>query len=97
MGEIFRLNGDEMELYMDYNTYDAHRAIKRAGHNYLYKKLHSSSPLNGKTALEIYNTFGIPLSIIILIANSHGSHVDEIEFNRLLDIQKEEMRKMILC
>lgn len=82
---------------MNFSQYDAHKAIKRAGHNYLYKKLHSSSPMSGQNALDIHNTFGLPLSIIILMANSHGHSVDEIEFHRLRDIQHQESKNRIRC
>lgn len=81
---------------MDYRKYDAHKAISRAGNNYLFNKLYFSgkwhASLPGKDTLDIFNIFGIPLSIIILIANSHGLNVDEEEFKRLLDEQEKEVK-----
>lgn len=82
---------------MDYRLYDAHKAIKRAGHNCLYKLFHNSNIMSGEDALQVFNTFGIPLPIIILIANSHGYSVDEAEFNRLHEIQKERMKNCKQC
>ncbi len=77
------------------------RSIKRAGNNFLID-IFSNHPiieqkLSGKDALEIMNTLGQPLHIIILIANSHGLDVDEEEFNKLREEQKQRCKNARQC
>jgi alanyl-tRNA synthetase len=74
--------------------------LNRAGDWFLLNILRDAEAeeiLNGDDALKIFNTLGMPLETIILIANSHGITVDEEEFNLLLDAQKERSKNMRQC
>ena len=57
---------------------------------------HLNSPvktIDGKTAFELYDTFGFPIDLTRLIASENGFEVDEKGFEDLLHEQKERSRK----
>lgn len=49
--------------------------------------------VDGKTAFELYDTFGFPIDLTRLIASEQGVEVDEEGFEMLLNQQKERSRK----
>lgn len=53
--------------------------------------------LSANDALLLFNTYGIGLETILLIAHSHNLTVDEIGFNKLLDEQIERSKGMKQC
>lgn len=48
--------------------------------------------LDGRTAFELYDTYGFPIDLTILIAEEQGWKVDEEGFNVALNEQKERSR-----
>ena len=74
-------------------------SIKRAG-SYMPEIMKlgvNDGFLSGKYALALFNTYGITLDIILLIAHSHNISVNEKEFELLLDEQKEISKGMKQC
>jgi alanyl-tRNA synthetase len=53
---------------------------------------HTSKVIDGKIVFELYDTFGFPLDLTSLIARGYNLSIDETEFNRLLDEQKNRSR-----
>jgi alanyl-tRNA synthetase len=49
--------------------------------------------LDGKTAFELYDTFGFPIDLTNLIASENNAVVDIAGFEALLQEQKERSRK----
>ena len=78
-----------------------HKNIKRAGNKFLYDIFSQyrccHSILHAEDALKIFNTLGLSLSTIILIANSHFLNVDEQKFLELLENQNEQHKNRRPC
>ena len=53
---------------------------------------HATKVIDGKIVFELYDTFGFPLDLTSLIARGYDLSIDETEFNRLLDEQKNRSR-----
>lgn len=54
--------------------------------------------LEGDDALKIFNTIGVTIDYIYLMAISNGlDGIDEKRFNELLNIQKERSKNMKPC
>lgn len=49
--------------------------------------------VDGKTAFELYDTFGFPIDLTLLIASEHQANVDIDAFETLLKEQKDRSRK----
>lgn len=76
--------------------FNVERNIKRAG-NILPKVLQrakQNGAVSGKDALEIFNSYGIGLDVILLIAHSHNLSVNEKEFKILLHKQETALSKL---
>ncbi len=48
--------------------------------------------ISGEDAFKLYDTFGFPLDLTILIAKERGLNVDEIAFSKLMNQQRERSR-----
>lgn len=48
--------------------------------------------LDGKTAFELYDTFGFPIDLTELICREKGISVDKVGFNAELELQKQRSR-----
>lgn len=75
------------------------RSIKRGGSwmRDIMKTAIEVGGLSGEGALAIFNTYGVGLDVILLIAHSHGFVVDELRFEYLLDCQKKISKGMKQC
>jgi len=59
-------------------------------------KKENNNIINGEKAFELYDTFGFPLDLISLIARENNLTIDEISFQKKLEIQKSSSRKATL-
>lgn len=75
------------------------RSIKRAGSHmpHIMNKAVVEGKLSGEDALSLFNTYGIGLDIILLIAHSHGIDVCETRFEYLKQYQEERMKNSKQC
>jgi alanyl-tRNA synthetase len=81
------------------------KRVKRAGDNFLVNiftrcmcSRKKTKILSGEGALLIFNIMGVEIDYIFLMAIANGLEgIDEIEFNRLLDEQKERHKNMKQC
>lgn len=53
----------------------------------------SANTIEGKTVFELYDTYGFPQDLTALIAKEKGFGIDEDNFKKELEIQKERSRK----
>jgi alanyl-tRNA synthetase len=51
-----------------------------------------SNPIDGKTAFELFDTYGFPIDLTRLIASEKGFFVDEVGFDEALNQQKDRSR-----
>ena len=56
-------------------------------------KANKSSVMNGTAAFELYDTYGFPLDLTMLIAKEQGLVVDEIGFAQALDAQRQRSKQ----
>lgn len=54
---------------------------------------HKSRVLSGSLAFELYDTYGFPLDLTLLIAKEHGFAVDQTDFDAALQQQRERARQ----
>lgn len=75
------------------------RNIKRGGkylRNIMLDAIREKS-LSGENTLAIFNTYGVGLDVIVLIAESHGIEVCEKRFEYLLNKQQDELKNSKQC
>jgi alanyl-tRNA synthetase len=48
--------------------------------------------IDGKKVFELYDTFGFPVDLTALIVSESGKKIDEVEFKKELEIQKQRSR-----
>ena len=53
----------------------------------------SSTVINGTTAFELYDTYGFPLDLTMLVAKERGLTIDEIGFSRALQAQRQRSKR----
>ncbi|MDX1902598.1 MAG: alanine--tRNA ligase [Thermonemataceae bacterium] len=53
----------------------------------------NTQTIEGKTVFELYDTYGFPQDLTALIAKEKGFGIDEEEFKKELEIQKDRSRK----
>ncbi len=59
----------------------------------LIKKDYQKKIISGDDAFKLYDTFGFPLDLTMVMAKEKGFSVDEKRFNELMNEQKERSRK----
>ncbi len=59
----------------------------------LEKEASKTQSISGRDAFELYDTFGFPLDLTQLMASERGWTVNQREFDKELQIQKERSRK----
>lgn len=59
----------------------------------LIKKDYQKKIISGDDAFKLYDTFGFPLDLTMVMAKEKGFSVDEKRFNELMNLQKERARK----
>ncbi|MTI32024.1 alanine--tRNA ligase [Xanthovirga aplysinae] len=64
--------------------------LKRLEH--IKENLKESKVIDGKTAFELYDTFGFPLDLTSLIARENGLSVDEQGFEQEMQVQKSRSK-----
>jgi alanyl-tRNA synthetase len=52
-----------------------------------------SPEITGEEVFKLYDTFGFPVDLTVLMANEHGLHVDIEGFEKLMEEQKKRSRK----
>jgi alanyl-tRNA synthetase len=52
----------------------------------------NAKEIDGATAFELYDTYGFPLDLTALIAREHGMSVDELGFQKEMEIQKNRSK-----
>lgn len=56
-------------------------------------KVKSEKKISGEDAFKLYDTFGFPFDLTVVMAKEKGFTVDEKRFNELMNEQKERARK----
>lgn len=59
----------------------------------IIKKEIKSDVIDGKTAFELYDTYGFPFDLTALIARENGLNVDEQGFKSQMEVQKNRSKK----
>ena len=68
------------------------QGIKRMDDLIHHSKGKNQSIISGEAVFELYDTYGFPVDLTSLIARENGLSIDEEEFQRELQIQKERSR-----
>ena len=58
----------------------------------IFTKSAAAGKISGASAFELYDTYGFPLDMTQLLATERGLTVDTIEFEKLMDQQRERAR-----
>ncbi|HEY0968454.1 MAG TPA: alanine--tRNA ligase [Opitutaceae bacterium] len=58
----------------------------------IFQKAAGTGSITGAAAFELYDTYGFPLDMTQLLATERGLTVDTVEFERLMEAQRERAR-----
>jgi alanyl-tRNA synthetase len=58
----------------------------------IFHKAAGTGAITGSAAFELYDTYGFPLDMTQLLATERGLTVDTVEFERLMDAQRDRAR-----
>lgn len=87
------INAQKVDLYIktEEEKFLSHRNEYNEYINSVLSK--SGSIISGFDAFLLYDTYGIPLDLIMELASTKGKTIDEEEFNQYLQQQKERSRR----
>ncbi len=86
---IEKIVKEEEESFLRTLTTGLHR-LEKIGHGLQKVK---AAVIDGATAFELYDTYGFPLDLTMLIAKEQGLTVDEVGFSQALQAQRQRSKQ----